>query len=566
MGHVRWLAAVSGFLAVLAPCFGQSIVDIGGDPAEWEYYIPGQPVVLNVGGVLVWRREVATPPTYQDRLMTDNADAVGSPSVILETGQAVGNQVGEDWVSIRGPLVTDDAEVVWFNGATTTLEGMGQVEPDGAPDLLFPQTGYVGFVAAQPDFALYFKQTGSLQGQDSLFRLNADGSSSLLIEYDDEEDYPSPVHGTGAVNVVGEVVGVVDHGTYETLRYFPGNLSGVEDVVDSRGPLPGMSGKYLEAIHWPTLDDADNTYPLIAFAGPVRVTTTQALVHSFSIWANTGEDFEFRCLIKAGDAAPGFPSGAVFVDLVEEWASEERLGLSLNRSGQIAIAATVENSSVSLGSGVFVIDATNATASLRVATGTQAAGLPVGYEYESVTRAWIMDNGNVVFGGTASLDPESDLKVNGIWVVDPYGEASLIFLYGLKGGDPFFLGEHGCFRPGNAKVVWEQGGRADGRRRAILEDGRTFIRVDLVAGAGYSFAGTEAVILGEPHTPENPMADVTCDFNCDGNIDQGDVSDLVNAIAGGPSPCCKDPDITGDGNADGDDVTELVNRIAGSGC
>lgn len=557
MGPSGVSAVVVGLLSMSTVVVGQTLVDVGGDATEWEYRVPDFPVVLNASGGLVWARQLPASPIPLDYLMTDTAGSVGSPTLLIESGDPVGNQSGEEWVSLRRPLVTDDAARAWLDGTSSSYVGVGRVELDGSPNELIPVATFDYLVAAQLNYALYFKSDGSLT------RLNSDDTSVVLVGATSSE---WPDSATGAINEAGEAVAVVYHVAdpgYLTLRYFPTSLSGIEDLFDARGPLPGMSGKELGTLRWPTLDDTDDDYPVIAFEGQVRNTSNDSIAHKFSIWANTGDDFEFRCLMKSGDTAPGFPSGSAFDDPLE--LGIDRLGLSLNRGGQIAFAASVENNSAPIGSGVFVIDVSGGSVTCRVASGEPAAGLPNGYEWTGFTRSWILDNGDVVFEAQAA-SASAGLAVNGLWVTDSDGESAAVVLYGGEGGDPFILGAHGCFRPQQMKHIWEQGGRADGRRRAFTEDGHTIVRAELNAGPVFSFVTTEAVILGEPHEPENALTDVTCDFNCDGNVDQDDVAALTSVVGGGPSPCCKDPDINADGNVDGDDVTELATRIAGSGC
>jgi hypothetical protein len=60
----------------------------------------------------------------------------------------------------------------------------------------------------------------------------------------------------------------------------------------------------------------------------------------------------------------------------------------------------------------------------------------------------------------------------------------------------------------------------------------------------------------------------TCDpdVNCDGNVDQDDVTCLINVIAGNPGCACVNPDFNQDGNVDQDDVTALINVVAGGPC
>ncbi|MCE7973795.1 MAG: hypothetical protein DYG92_05615 [Leptolyngbya sp. PLA1] len=60
----------------------------------------------------------------------------------------------------------------------------------------------------------------------------------------------------------------------------------------------------------------------------------------------------------------------------------------------------------------------------------------------------------------------------------------------------------------------------------------------------------------------------TCDpdVNQDGNVDQDDVSYLINVVGGGDNPTGIDPDFNQDGNVDQDDVAALINTVGGGGC
>lgn len=53
------------------------------------------------------------------------------------------------------------------------------------------------------------------------------------------------------------------------------------------------------------------------------------------------------------------------------------------------------------------------------------------------------------------------------------------------------------------------------------------------------------------------------DMNQDGNMDQDDLSYLVNVVGGGDNPTGLDPDLNFDGNIDQDDYALLVNVLAG---
>jgi choice-of-anchor B domain-containing protein len=65
---------------------------------------------------------------------------------------------------------------------------------------------------------------------------------------------------------------------------------------------------------------------------------------------------------------------------------------------------------------------------------------------------------------------------------------------------------------------------------------------------------------------ECPSPNCDPDVNQDGNVDQDDVSYLINVVGGGPNPTGIDPDFNQDGNMDQDDVSALINVVAGGAC
>jgi hypothetical protein len=84
-------------------------------------------------------------------------------------------------------------------------------------------------------------------------------------------------------------------------------------------------------------------------------------------------------------------------------------------------------------------------------------------------------------------------------------------------------------------------------------------------------AGTGSVVeaaIDEFQIREFECVDQPCDpdVNQDGNVDQDDVSYLINVVGGGPNPTNIDPDFNQDGNVDQDDVSALVNVVAGGNC
>ncbi|MCC6951825.1 MAG: hypothetical protein IT433_10315 [Phycisphaerales bacterium] len=60
----------------------------------------------------------------------------------------------------------------------------------------------------------------------------------------------------------------------------------------------------------------------------------------------------------------------------------------------------------------------------------------------------------------------------------------------------------------------------------------------------------------------------TCDpdLNQDGNVDQDDVTYLINVVGGATNPTGIDPDFNRDGNVDQDDVSALISVVAGGAC
>jgi hypothetical protein len=73
---------------------------------------------------------------------------------------------------------------------------------------------------------------------------------------------------------------------------------------------------------------------------------------------------------------------------------------------------------------------------------------------------------------------------------------------------------------------------------------------------------TDTVVI----TVEPPPVGCDPDLNQDGNVDQDDVSYLINVVGGGGNPTGIDPDFNQDGNVDQDDVSALINVVAGGPC
>ncbi|MCE7975166.1 MAG: hypothetical protein DYG92_12715 [Leptolyngbya sp. PLA1] len=73
---------------------------------------------------------------------------------------------------------------------------------------------------------------------------------------------------------------------------------------------------------------------------------------------------------------------------------------------------------------------------------------------------------------------------------------------------------------------------------------------------------TDVVVI----TIDPPSVNCDPDLNQDGNVDQDDVSYLINVVGGGENPSGIDPDFNQDGNVDQDDVSALINVVAGGPC
>ncbi|MCE7975054.1 MAG: hypothetical protein DYG92_12155 [Leptolyngbya sp. PLA1] len=98
--------------------------------------------------------------------------------------------------------------------------------------------------------------------------------------------------------------------------------------------------------------------------------------------------------------------------------------------------------------------------------------------------------------------------------------------------------------------------------------------VNSLCGIGFDLSRCEAWVLstsgvasklaGFPSSVCPPPCDP--DVNQDGNVDQDDVTYLINVVGGGENPTGIDPDFNQDGNVDQDDVGALINTVGGGGC
>jgi hypothetical protein len=92
-------------------------------------------------------------------------------------------------------------------------------------------------------------------------------------------------------------------------------------------------------------------------------------------------------------------------------------------------------------------------------------------------------------------------------------------------------------------------------------DGDPFTVATYAGRTNTTYRGPSLVMWAQARTPQCDP-----DVNQDGNVDQDDVSYLINVVGGGPNPTGIDPDFNRDGNVDQDDIAALINVVAGGPC
>ncbi|MFZ2875333.1 MAG: hypothetical protein WAZ94_12745 [Phycisphaerales bacterium] len=105
----------------------------------------------------------------------------------------------------------------------------------------------------------------------------------------------------------------------------------------------------------------------------------------------------------------------------------------------------------------------------------------------------------------------------------------------------------------------------------LSADGHAYFLANLRDGDGNDLNTTSSPAFGTPNAlirvalpTDQPPCDP--DLNQDGNVDQDDISYLINVVGGGENPTGIDPDFNHDGNVDQDDVSALINTVGGGGC
>lgn len=152
------------------------------------------------------------------------------------------------------------------------------------------------------------------------------------------------------------------------------------------------------------------------------------------------------------------------------------------------------------------------------------------------------------------IKPEILARGSGTWTVDPNSTTALAQASGTSLSTPLVAAAVACLV--QAHPTWS----VDQLRLALFATGSDFAVTgspDPLFVRGYGFVNAAGA------------AGFTCsgDYNLDGNVDQGDVSSLIDDIASGrAAPPPFSTDITNDGNADQTDVDALINLVAGGGC
>ncbi|MFA6046483.1 MAG: hypothetical protein WC718_15975, partial [Phycisphaerales bacterium] len=124
----------------------------------------------------------------------------------------------------------------------------------------------------------------------------------------------------------------------------------------------------------------------------------------------------------------------------------------------------------------------------------------------------------------------------------------------------------GPFAPGSGAIV--QGARAQFLTLQQVDQAVGAYRYRCVLSNNCASTNTQAVEIQvlSADLPDCEPAICDADVNQDGNVDQGDVDYLINAVAGGDNPNGIDVDFNRDGNADQSDIDTIINVVAGGTC
>lgn len=341
----------------------------------------------------------------------------------------------------------------------------------------------------------------------------------------------------------------------------------VEVIAEGGTPAP-------DTAHCFSLDNAfpfgavRNGNNVVAFvgdlsgAGPCQ-TTDPASIASRGIWVAppNPENEPFppglnrpHLVVRGGDPADGVP-GAVFASLTYAGSP-----LVLNNLDQILFYSSLDYSSPNTGPGLGLFRAQIVVGTTDVTVTREPLYLDGDTVVLADGRTRVLDN--LGFTGPPATNSFGDVLFAAS-ATDPTASGGGIGLYLHRNGSLHLIVETGEeLAVGNSTRAvsdyrWWTGTTADdGRRRSLNELGQVAIRVEFTDG-------TDAIaVWTEPPTPVSP-----CDYNCDGNSDQDDITTLIDIVAGGDPPCPQqDPDFNQDGNVDMDDVSALQTAIGGGGC
>lgn len=356
----------------------------------------------------------------------------------------------------------------------------------------------------------------------------------------------------------------IDEGVLPTCQ--PGEPP-VEVIAEEGTPAPGTA-------HCFSLDNAfpfgavRNGNNLVAFvgdlsgAGPCQTTDPEPIA-ARGIWVappNPENDpwppglSQPHLVVRGGEAADGVP-GAVFASLTYSGSP-----LVLNSLDQLLFYSSLAYVSPDTGPGLGLFRAQIEVGTTEVTVTRE----PLYLDGDSVTladgRTRVLDTlghtgppatnsiGDVLFAASAT-DPVSSGGGIGLYLYRN-GSTHLI----VETGEPLAVGT--STRTVSDFRWWTGTTAQDGRRRSLNELGQVAIRVEFTDGSD------AIAVWTEPAAPLSP-----CDYNCDGNSDQDDVTTLIDIVGGGDPPCSgQDADFNQDGNVDMDDVAALTTAIGGGGC
>lgn len=172
---------------------------------------------------------------------------------------------------------------------------------------------------------------------------------------------------------------------------------------------------------------------------------------------------------------------------------------------------------------------------LAVRVGAPAGGSVGGVDFDSDNRILY----GIDSGGTEPSLVRIDVNTGEHLLVGPLGAGAGVF-----GGLAYNSDDGGLYTIGANTGVLYRVSPVTGAADPIGQTGGAF-------GSGYGLAARST-----------PPLCARLDYNRDGNLDQGDVDSLIQAISSGVWTVS--PDVNRDGSADSNDITSMLDAIAGS--